>query len=148
MAESGLGGQFWFSATMHGVNCRNATFKERLGTTPHEKLYGRKKDVSRFRPYGCRGYMHLNKERRGKGRGAPRAVEVINLGLATNCNTSGYKLLVEETGKILISNEVRFDESFFPRRNQQMIDDHLTNLADIDVVSLDRGGMRWVNNDL
>ena len=25
MAESGLGGQFRFSATMHGVNCRNAT---------------------------------------------------------------------------------------------------------------------------
>ena len=28
-----------------------------------------------------------------------------------------------------------------------MIDDHLTNLADIDVVSLDRGGMRWINYD-
>ena len=46
MAESGLGSQFWFSATMHGVNCGNATFKERLGTTPHKKLYGRKNDVS------------------------------------------------------------------------------------------------------
>ena len=67
--------------------------------------------------------MHLNKERRGKGRGPPRAVEVINLRLATDCNTSGYtsKLLVEETGKILISNEVRFDEGLFPRRNRQMI---------------------------
>ena len=86
--------------------------------------------------------MHLNKEQRGKGQGAPGAVEVINLGLATDCNTSGYKLLVEETVEILISNEVRFDESFFPKRNRQMIDDHLTNLADIDAVSLDRGGMR------
>ena len=74
-------------------------------------------------------------------------MEVINLGLATDCNTSGYKLLVEETGKILISNEVRFNESFTPRRNRQMIDDHLTNLADIDVFSLDRGGMRWINYD-
>ena len=91
--------------------------------------------------------MHLNKERRGKGRGAPRAVEVINLGLATDCNTSGYKLLVEETGKVLISNKVSFDESFFPRRDRQMIDDHLINLADIDVVSLDRGGIRWINYD-
>ena len=72
----------------------------------------------------------------------PAAVEVINLGLATDCNTSGYKLLVEETGKVLISNEVRFNESFFPRRSRQMIDDHLTNLADIEVVRLDRGGMR------
>ena len=50
MVESGLAGQFWFSATMYGVNCSNATFNERLGTTPHEKLYGKKKNVSRFRP--------------------------------------------------------------------------------------------------
>ena len=35
MAESGVGGRFWFSATMNGVNCRNTTFKKRLGTTPH-----------------------------------------------------------------------------------------------------------------
>ena len=35
----------------------------------------------------------------------------------------------------MISNEVRFNESFFPRRNRQMIDDHLTNLDGIDVVS-------------
>ena len=28
-----------------------------------------------------------------------------------------------------------------------MIDDHRTTLADIDVVGLDRGGMRWINYD-
>ena len=32
MAESGPGGPFWFCATTHGVKCRNATYKERLGT--------------------------------------------------------------------------------------------------------------------
>ncbi len=58
--------------------------------------------------------------------------------MATDCNTSGYKLLIVETGKILISNQVRFDETFFPRRNQQMIHDHLSNITVIDVVSLDR----------
>ena len=139
MAEFGLGGQFWFSATMHDVNCRNATYKERPGTSPHEKVYGKKKDVSWFRPFGCRGYMHQNKEQRAKGRGVPRALKVLNLGLATDCNTSGYKFLIQETGKILISNKVRLDKTFFPRRNRQMIDDHLTNIAKIDVVSLDRG---------
>ena len=92
--------------------------------------------------------MHQNKERRAKGRGALRALEVISLGLVTNCNTSGYKLLVEETGKILISNQVRFDETFFPRRNKQMIHDHLTNIPEIDVVSLDRGNMKWISYDL
>ncbi len=132
---------------MHGVSCRNTTYKERLVTTPHEKWYGMKKDVSRFRPYGCRGYMH-NKEQRAKGRGVPRALEVLNLGLATDCNTSGYKLLIEETGKRLISNQQRFDETFFPQRNLQMIDDHLSNITEIDVVSLDRGDLKRVYNDL
>ena len=141
------GNRIWFSANMHGVNCRNATYKEHLGTTPHKKLYGKKKDVSRFRPNGCRGYMHQNEERRAKGRGALRALEVINLGLATNCNTSGYKLLVEETGKILISNQVRFDETFFPKRNRQTIDYHLTNITEIDVVTLDRRGIKWISYD-
>ena len=54
---------------------------------------------------------------------------------------------IEETGKILISNEVMFNERLFLRRNRQMIDDHLTNLADIDVVRLDNGGMKWINYD-
>ena len=63
--------------------------------------------------------MHLNKERRAKGRGAQREVEVINLGLATDCNTSGYKLLIEETGKILISNQVRSDETLLFKEEQK-----------------------------
>ncbi len=49
----------------------------------------------------------------------------------------------------MISNIVRFDETFFLRRKRQMIDDHMTNITQIDVVSLDRGGMKcqWVNYD-
>ncbi len=120
MAESGLGGPFWFCASTHGLNCRNVTFKERLGTTPHERMSGVKKDVSNLRQVGCRVYMHLNKERRAKGRGAPKAVEAVNLGLATNLNTREYKLLTEETGKILISNQVRFDETLFPYHNKNL----------------------------
>ena len=64
MAESGLGGPFWFCATAQGVNCRNATFKERLGTTSHERMFEVKKDVPKFRPVVRRAYMHVNKERR------------------------------------------------------------------------------------
>jgi hypothetical protein len=62
--------------------------------------------------------MHQNNKQRAKGQGAPRALEVLNLGMATDCNISGYKLLIEETGKILISNQVRFDETFFLLRDQ------------------------------
>ena len=89
--------------------------------------------------------MHMNKEPRATRRSAPKAVEAVNLDLATDCNTSGYKLLIEETGKILISNQVLFDETLFPYRNKKMVDVHLTNIAELeqlDVVTLDRGDMK------
>ena len=74
MAESGLAGRFWYSATDFGRSRRNATFKQRLGKTPHAKIFGIKKDVSKIRPFGCLAYLHLNKERREPGKHAPRAV--------------------------------------------------------------------------
>ena len=64
MAESGLAGRYWFSAVTHGKNCRNVTFKYRLSTTPYARLCEMKKDVSKFRAFGCKAYVHLNKERR------------------------------------------------------------------------------------
>ena len=43
MAESCLGGRFWFKAATAGKDARNVTSKERIGMTPH--LYGVKRDV-------------------------------------------------------------------------------------------------------
>ncbi len=51
-------------------------------------VYGEMKDVSKFRPFGCRAWMYLKKDRREKGKTAPRAVEVVNLGFASDLNTS------------------------------------------------------------
>jgi hypothetical protein len=56
MAESRLAGLFWFCATQNGVISRNVTFNQSFGTTPFEKVYGIKKDVSKFRPFGCQVY--------------------------------------------------------------------------------------------
>ncbi len=74
-------------------------------------------------------------------------MEAVNLGLATDCNTSGYKLLIEETDKILISNQVRVDETLFPYSNKKMVDAHLINIAELgmlDIVKLDSGETKWV----
>ncbi len=66
--------------------------------------------------YICTG-LKKDRARRGKKRHAPKAVEAISLDFATDCNTSGYTLLIEGTGKIIISNQAlsrayqgRFDE--------------------------------------
>ncbi len=88
ITESGLGGRFWFCATQNGVICRNVTFKQSIVTTPFEKMHGIKKEISKFRPFGCQAYMHLKKDSRERGRHAPKAVEAVNLGFATDCNTS------------------------------------------------------------
>ena len=34
MSESGLGGQFWFSAAIAGKDARNVMYKQRIKTTP------------------------------------------------------------------------------------------------------------------
>jgi hypothetical protein len=62
---------------------------------------------------------------------------VVNLGFATDCSTSGYKLYIEETGKILISNQVKFDENLYPCRNCNMVSQHLNNITVVDVMPLD-----------
>ncbi len=80
MAQSCLGGKYWFCAANCAKHCRNVTYKARIKNTQWGAVYGEKKDVSKFRPFGCRAWMYLNKERREKGKTAPRAVEMVNLG--------------------------------------------------------------------
>ncbi len=65
MAESGLGEQFWFKAASVGKDARNVTFKERIGMTPHQAMYG-VRDVSDFRAIGCRACVYLDKQRQKK----------------------------------------------------------------------------------
>jgi hypothetical protein len=81
----------------------------------NEKL--QEKDVSNFRPVRCKAYVHLNKERREKGKHTSQAVEAIHLGFAFDCNVSAYKFYISSSGKCIISNQAQFDEESFPDRN-------------------------------
>ncbi len=49
MAESCLGGRFWFKAAFAGKDARNVTFKERIGMNPHQAMHGENREVSDFR---------------------------------------------------------------------------------------------------
>ena len=70
MVESGLGGRFWFKSALAAVEARNATYKERIGTTPWRRMHGERRDVARFRAFGCRAWVHLI--RRGEKRVSKR----------------------------------------------------------------------------
>jgi hypothetical protein len=94
--------------------------------------------------------MHLNKDRSGKGRHAPKAVEEVNLGFATDCNTSGFKLYIEETGEILISNQVnslRTDNTvtLIGTATRPTVSQHLHDITVVDVMSLNTGEYNWIH---
>jgi hypothetical protein len=59
----------------------------------------------------------------------------INLGFTTDCNTRGFKLLIEETKKILILNQMEFDENLYQYRNHSMIEQNLSDIAELDVIT-------------
>ena len=61
--------------------------------------------------------MYLEPVRRGgPGRFADRGVEGINLGLANDQNISAYKIYLIKERTIKITNQVNFDESYFPMK--------------------------------
>ena len=116
-------------------DARNATYHARIKTTPHQMVFGKPKDVSKFRGFGCEAFLYLNKERRELGKHIPRAVKGVNLGFASDSNTSGYVIYIPSVQKSYISNQVRFDESSYPYRKQDMVDKHiqdsLTNILKV-----------------
>ena len=117
MVESGLGGpgQFWFKSASAGCEARNVTYKARIGTSPWKLMHGEKKDFSPFRAFGCRVWVHLNSERRRKGKHTPRAIEVIYLGFQPN--TSSWTFFIPERNTMIPSNQAQFDERIFPFLN-------------------------------
>ncbi len=78
---------------------------------------------------------------------APKAIEAVNLGFATDGNASGYKLYIEKTSKILISNQVKFDENLYPCRNCDMVSSsqNLHDTTEMDMMSLNTGEYKWIN---
>jgi hypothetical protein len=113
MVESGLGGQFWFSVMMAAKDALNATYMEWIGTTTWMLMHGTKRDVSKFRAFGCRAYVYLNVERRERGKHVVRAIEAINLGFATDHNMTAYKFWIPAKRKLMLCNQGKFDELLF-----------------------------------
>ncbi len=65
--------------------------------------------------------MHLSEARREKGNSAQSAVKGVNLGFMSDSNMSAYKLYIPSTRQIIVTNQVVFDESFFPYRKENLI---------------------------
>ena len=109
---AGLSLGFWECAVDTAVHVYNRTPTRTLGwRTPYELWNsGQIPDVSHFRIFGCKGYMHVPDNKRRKL--DAKAIEVTLVGYESGAK--GYRLWDKHTHSLKLSRDVTFDESVFP----------------------------------
>ncbi len=149
IVESGLGGLFWFKSFVAGCEAPNVTYKARIRTTPQKLMHGEKKDLSRFRVFGCRGaWIHLDLEKTDNGKHMPRKIEAIHLGFEpmSRANTRVYSFLIQERYTRMSFNQVRFDKEVFPLRipEQDMIEKYKSDIS-TDILFRTEQDIKWIH---
>ncbi len=104
-------------------------------------MFGAPKDVSRFRVFGCKALVYLNKERQENGKHTARGINAINLGFARNI--SAYVLYIPGRKTLMTSNQIKFNEHEFPFRKQKMVKQFLSDNA-TDILFKSASGVKWV----
>ena len=111
MADAGLKNVYWAEAALHAAYLSNVTCSEG-GMSPWERLKGFKPDISNLRIWGCTCFVRVPTEKRKKSQLPAKATVGKLLGYA-QLNFKAYRVLLP-TGKVEISQDVRFDESAAP----------------------------------
>jgi len=108
---AGLPNCYWAEAVAIATYVRNRTpsnaFKEH--TTPYERWYGRKPNVSHLGVFGCIAYAHIQDGERRKL--DQKAAKLRFVGYSIK--SKGYRLLNEETRQLVVRRNVIFNESDF-----------------------------------
>jgi hypothetical protein len=109
---AGLPNGFWEYAVSTAAHIYNRTPSRTLKwRTPVETWNPDKvPDVSYFRVFGCKGYMHVPADKRRKL--DAKAIEVTLVGYEPG--SKGYRLWDKHTRSVKLSRDVTFDESCFP----------------------------------
>ena len=111
---AGMSPGFWEYAVHTAVHVFNRTPTRVLNwRTPYEVWNsGQVPDVSHFRTFGCKGYMHIPDDKRGKL--DAKAFEVTLVGYESGAK--GYRLWDRHARTLRLSRDVTFDEDVFPFR--------------------------------
>jgi hypothetical protein len=100
----------WAECIRHVTDLLNMTPSTTNQRTPYELWHNRKPTVIHLRVFGCKAFVHVPEERRDKL--DPRATICMYLGLPDQ--KRGFRLMNVNTGNIVYSRDVTFDESVFP----------------------------------
>nr|AAB51275.1 reverse transcriptase, gag, polyprotein [Volvox carteri f. nagariensis] len=106
LQESGLGNEFWAEAFRTANAVRNCSPVSNKNATPHELLFGYKPDVSVLRVFGCTAWVYEERQHRTKL--DPVSRKGIFVGYDSMDN---YRIYLPEDGKVVVSCNVKFDES-------------------------------------
>ncbi|KAL7280472.1 hypothetical protein ACG7TL_005403 [Trametes sanguinea] len=113
--HAGLSHGFWQLAVEAAVHIYNRQPMRRLKwRCPITAWDGTVPDVSYFRVFGCKAFVHVQKSKR-EGKLDKKAVEMIFVGYEPG--TKGYKFWNPATRSIVVSRDVIFDEESFPARS-------------------------------
>jgi hypothetical protein len=104
LIEKNLPKSLWAEAINTANYLRNRAPVSGLEVTPFEAFFGTKPDLSNNRVFGCKVYSVTPASKRSKL--DPRAT----LGTLVGYDNKGYRVLSDDTGDILISRDVYFDE--------------------------------------
>jgi hypothetical protein len=107
-------------------------------------MYGEPKDVSRYRPFGCRAWVHLNSDKREKGKHNPRGQEAIYLGFEPN--TSAWSYFIPDKQQLWSTNQAQFDKHFFPFHKATIIDKYHLDCAN-DILFQDQLQFKWTTDN-
>ena len=66
LIEASMPKMFWAHAMVYAVQVRNATYKHRIGMTPHQAFIGFVPNVKNFRTFGCKVYAKVPDSQRKK----------------------------------------------------------------------------------
>lgn len=98
----------WGEAVSHSVYVLNrVTIKALKDCTPYEMWTGRKPQMGYLKVFGCVGHMKVMKGQLKKLE--DRSKMVVYLG--TEKGSKAHRLLDPETGKLLVSRDVIFEEN-------------------------------------
>ena len=116
--EARLPPMFWGRALNAFVYARNRLPTSALQSgTPYFHVFGTKPEVSNLRVFGCRAYVHVQKDQRRAL--ASHTEKCIFVGYPTEYK--GWEFYNPETKKFLYSNAVQFDERYCPGLSLQHI---------------------------
>ena len=109
MAQAELPERYWAKAVATAAYLRNRVPTRSLKSTT-EKWYDRKPNLSHVRVFGCMCYAYIPEVNK-KGKVSNKAEKLRFIGYSSQIK--GYRLIDKSTPKVLVRQDVIFNESDF-----------------------------------